>query len=59
MTFSAPSHNASAPSGLQKEKAHVRESYMLQQGETDDVEVSPRSEEKRDAKPWAHTLAGG
>ncbi|PGH12144.1 hypothetical protein AJ79_04438 [Helicocarpus griseus UAMH5409] len=59
MTFSTHPHDATRRPGFENEKPGSRQSLMLQQGETDDVEVSPQSPEKADSKSWAHFLAGG
>lgn len=54
MTFSTPSHGASARHHLGTVPPDSRRSLLLQSGD-DEVDVA----EKPDAKPWAHFLAGG
>jgi hypothetical protein len=58
MTFSAPSHGASARHHLGTAPPNSCPSLLVQSGETDE-DVAVEVQEKPEAKPWAHFLAGG
>lgn len=57
--YSSHSQDPTRRARIENEKQGSRQSIMIQQGETDDVGVSPRPTEKPDARSWAHFVAGG
>ncbi|KAG5297927.1 mitochondrial carrier protein [Histoplasma ohiense] len=57
--YSSHSQDPTRCARIENEKQGSRQSIMIQQGEADDVGVSPRPTEKPDARSWAHFVAGG